>query len=107
MAAGLSPDQGTDITLDVNVGGEGQDEGDHSDSVDADPVVPVFDGDVSDTEPAEGVETVEATEAVEIVDPDPAELQPSDISYNLAVIFVLSMILGVLIFSNLSRRWHT
>lgn len=88
-------------------GGGGQDEEYHSGNVDADPVVPVFDGDISGTEPAEEVEAVETTEAMEIVDPDPAELQPSDISYNLAVIFVLSMILGLLLFSNLSRRWHT
>lgn len=30
----------------------------------------------------------------------------SDVTWNLAVIFILSMIVGILVFDSLSRRWH-
>lgn len=40
---------------------------------------------------------------------DPAstgDIQPSDISFNVALLFVISMVLGIQLFSILSRKWH-
>lgn len=40
---------------------------------------------------------------------DPASVedtQPSDISFNVALLFVISMVLGIQLFSILSRKWH-
>lgn len=39
-------------------------------------------------------------------DPGMEETQKSDISFNVAFLFVLSMIFGLLLFSNLSKKWH-
>ena len=45
--------------------------------------------------------TVESTQ----VDDQP--VAQTDISFNVAIIFVLSMIVGLVIYHILSRRWHT
>lgn len=34
------------------------------------------------------------------------EVPHQDISFNVALLFVVSMIVGLLIFSSLSRKWH-
>ena len=34
------------------------------------------------------------------------ETQPKDISFNVALLFVISMVLGLHLFSILSRKWH-
>ena len=44
--------------------------------------------------------TVEETTSME-------ETQPKDVSFNVALLFVISMVLGVQLFSILSRKWHT
>ena len=50
-------------------------------------------------------EVVDGTESSTIQqDPDPA---PQDVSGTLAVIFVLAMIVGILVFDMLSKRWHS
>lgn len=46
--------------------------------------------------------TVESTQ----VEADQPAAQ-TDISFNVAIIFVLSMIVGLVIYHILSRRWHT
>lgn len=48
---------------------------------------------------------LDSTEAVEVI--DTPEAAASNMSYNMAVIFVLSMIVGLLVFSCLSRRWNS
>lgn len=47
----------------------------------------------------------DSTESVEVI--DAPEAAASSMSYNMAVLFVLSMIAGLLVFSCLSRRWST
>lgn len=44
-----------------------------------------------------------------VVEVDPVTVEPNtnDISWNVAFLFVVSMIVGLLIFSNLSRKWHS
>lgn len=45
-----------------------------------------------------------------VVEVDPVTVEESntnDISFNVAFLFVASMIVGLLIFSNLSRKWHS
>ena len=49
---------------------------------------------------------VEFTEPIEVVEVN-LEQQAADITFNVAVIFVLSMIVGLLVFESLSRRWHS
>lgn len=48
---------------------------------------------------------LDSTEAVEVI--DTPEASASNMSFNMAVIFVLSMIVGLLVFSCLSRRWNS
>lgn len=45
----------------------------------------------------------------EVVEVDPVieESKTNDISFNVAFLFVASMIVGLLIFSSLSRKWHS
>lgn len=43
--------------------------------------------------------TVEDTTSME-------ETQPKDVSFNVALLFVISMVLGLHLFSILSRKWH-
>ena len=45
-----------------------------------------------------------------VVEVDPVtvdEPNTKDISFNVAFLFVVSMIVGLLIFSSLSRKWHS
>ena len=44
-----------------------------------------------------------------VVEVDPVTVEPNtnDISWNVAFLFVVSMIVGLLIFSSLSRKWHS
>lgn len=45
-----------------------------------------------------------------VVEVDPVTVEEpntKDISFNVAFLFVVSMIVGLLIFSNLSRKWHS
>lgn len=45
-----------------------------------------------------------------VVEVDPVTVEEpntKDISWNVAFLFVVSMIVGLLIFSNLSRKWHS
>lgn len=44
-------------------------------------------------------------ETIEVI--DAPEAQASNLSYNMAVLFVLSMLAGLIIFHILSRRWQT
>lgn len=49
------------------------------------------------------LESMASTEAVEVMDsPETASVH---MTYNISVLFVLSMIAGLLVFSCLSRRW--
>lgn len=50
----------------------------------------------------EGPEVVGSTESVDVTEGSVTV----DTTWNLAVIFILSMIVGLLIFGSLSRRWH-
>lgn len=54
-------------------------------------------------DPEAGYDSYEAAQVVEVE--VPVE-QTSDVSFNVALLFVVSMILGVLCFSIFSRRWH-
>lgn len=56
-------------------------------------------------DPLEDSYRVEYTEPIEVVDVQ--EQLTADFTFNVAVIFVLSMIFGLLVFSILSRRWHS
>ena len=45
-----------------------------------------------------------------VVEVDPVTVEEpntKDISFNVAFLFVVSMIVGLLIFSSLSRKWHS
>lgn len=44
-------------------------------------------------------------ETIEVI--DTPETQASTLTYNVAVLFVLSMLVGLVIFHILSRRWQT
>ena len=57
----------------------------------------------NDTVPAEQIDN-ETTSTIDVVEP---EAQASDMSYNVASLFVISMIVGLLVFHILSRRWQT
>ena len=57
----------------------------------------------NDTVPDASVDN-EVTSTAQVVEP---EAQASDMSYNVASLFVLSMIVGLLVFHILSRRWQT
>ena len=46
-----------------------------------------------------------SSETVQVI--DTPEVLASKISYNVAVLFVLSMLVGLIIFHILSRRWQT
>lgn len=52
-----------------------------------------------------GSDVIESTQAIEVV--DPPDVAASNMSYNVSVLFVLSMLLGLIIFYILSRRWQT
>ena len=63
---------------------------------------------VSDhNDPSTALLTTESTTETVEVDADMEDSKPSDISYNVAVLFILSMIVGILLFSSLSRKWHS
>jgi hypothetical protein len=49
---------------------------------------------------------VPAETSTEIIYEAPVSQEQTDVSFNVSVVFVLSMILGVLLFSILSRRWY-
>lgn len=57
---------------------------------------------VTPEDPQEPYYYVEYTQPIEVV-----EANSGDITFNVAVIFVLSMIVGLLLFESLSRRWHS
>lgn len=46
-----------------------------------------------------------SSETVQVI--DTPEVLASKLSYNVAVLFVLSMLVGLIIFHILSRRWQT
>lgn len=52
-----------------------------------------------------GSDVVESTQVIEVV--DPPDVAASNMSYNIATLFVLSMIVGLIVFHILSRRWQT
>lgn len=56
----------------------------------------------NDTVPAEPIDN-QTTSTIDVEPEAPA----SDMSYNVASLFVLSMIVGLLVFHILSRRWQT
>jgi hypothetical protein len=49
---------------------------------------------------------VEAAYTEVVTDPE-ADPVSGDMTYNVAVVFVLSMIVGLLVFHSLSRRWQS
>ena len=51
-----------------------------------------------------GSDVIESTQAIEV---DPPDVAASNMSYNIATLFVLSMIVGLIVFHILSRRWQT
>lgn len=59
--------------------------------------------DSNDTVPDASVDN-EITSTAQVVEP---EAQASDMSYNVASVFVISMIVGLLVFHIFSRRWQT
>lgn len=59
--------------------------------------------DSNDTVPDASVDN-EVTSTAQVVEP---EAQASDMSYNVASVFVISMIVGLLVFHIFSRRWQT
>lgn len=52
-----------------------------------------------------GSDSLGSSQTVEVI--DSPEAAASGMSYNVAVLFILSMIVGLLIFNCLSRRWHS
>lgn len=63
---------------------------------------------MNETEILENQETAPAivsSETVQVI--DTPEVLASKMSYNVAVLFVLSMLVGLIIFHILSRRWQT
>ena len=59
--------------------------------------------DSNDTVPDASVDN-EIISTAQVVEP---EAQASDMSYNVASVFVISMIVGLLVFHIFSRRWQT
>ena len=52
-----------------------------------------------------GSDDIVSSETVQVI--DTPEVLASKLSYNVAVLFVLSMLVGLIIFHILSRRWQT
>lgn len=52
-----------------------------------------------------GSDDIVSSETVQVI--DTPEVLASKMSYNVAVLFVLSMLVGLIIFHILSRRWQT
>lgn len=61
---------------------------------------------VTPEDPRDPYYYVDYTQPIEVVEVN-LEEQAADITFNIAVIFVLSMIVGLLVFESLSRRWHS
>ena len=62
---------------------------------------------IPDNNDSEASAVDEVLSGVVEVDPVIEESNTNDISFNVAFLFVASMIVGLLIFSNLSRKWHS
>lgn len=62
---------------------------------------PTVDGSTEES----GSDDIVSSETVQVI--DTPEVLASKMSYNVAVIFVLSMLVGLIIFHILSRRWQT
>lgn len=62
---------------------------------------PTVDGSTEES----GSDDIVSSETVQVI--DTPEVLVSKMSYNVAVLFVLSMLVGLIIFHILSRRWQT
>lgn len=62
---------------------------------------PTVDGSTEES----GSDDIVSSETVQVI--DTSEVLASKMSYNVAVLFVLSMLVGLIIFHILSRRWQT
>ena len=62
---------------------------------------PTVDGSTEES----GSDDIVSSETVQVI--DTPEVLASKMSYNVAVLFVLSMLVGLIIFHILSRRWQT
>ena len=62
---------------------------------------PTVDGSTEES----GTDDIVSSETVQVI--DTPEVLASKMSYNVAVLFVLSMLVGLIIFHILSRRWQT
>ena len=62
---------------------------------------PTVDGSTEES----GSEDIVSSETVQVI--DTPKVLASKMSYNVAVLFVLSMLVGLIIFHILSRRWQT
>lgn len=62
---------------------------------------PTVDGSTEDSRS----DDIVSSETVQVI--DTPEVLASKMSYNVAVLFVLSMLVGLIIFHILSRRWQT
>lgn len=62
---------------------------------------PTVDGSIEES----GSDDIVSSETVQVI--DTPEVLASKMSYNVAVLFVLSMLVGLIIFHILSRRWQT
>ena len=62
---------------------------------------PTVDGSTEES----GSDDIVSSETVQVI--DTPEVLASKMSYNVALLFVLSMLVGLIIFHILSRRWQT
>ncbi len=62
---------------------------------------PTVDGSTEES----GSDDIVSSETVQVI--DTPKVLASKMSYNVAVLFVLSMLVGLIIFHILSRRWQT
>ena len=62
---------------------------------------PTVDGSTEES----GSDDIVSSETVQVI--DTPEVLASKMSYNVAVLFILSMLVGLIIFHILSRRWQT
>ena len=62
---------------------------------------PTVDGSTEES----GSDDIVSSETVQVI--DTPEVLASKMSYNVAVLFVLAMLVGLIIFHILSRRWQT
>lgn len=62
---------------------------------------PTVDGSTEES----GSDDIVSSETIQVI--DTPEVLASKMSYNVAVLFVLSMLVGLIIFHILSRRWQT